>query len=243
MKTCGFAGDVGAEVPRIRLGKGLSRRRREVTASAGFRGSGGLDGVRPCVRRWAGTSATTSMCCSMETAMDSTDGLPVRRSGTGSGTRTVSPRYVEKDLVPKRLSGSEPFAAVMSTASTAPVIASKPVASTIASTSDDSPAVSIGLGHGPQRLRAQVDQSHVCGALNVSSSRCSGASLLADRIPGGAQRVNGPGIHGRTDRARKVRRFVVGQVGHQVGVDVEDLEQFASYRPARIGPGVRPVWP
>jgi hypothetical protein len=86
--------------------------------------------------RWAIASAIQSTCCSMDTTMLlNTDGLPgpVTRKRFGNPARPI-PRYVRGPCAhrSRRATPSRPRTSI---AFSAPVIASKPVAKTIASTS------------------------------------------------------------------------------------------------------------
>src|SRR3954467_2448226 len=92
-------------------------------------------------------SLTQSTCCSIDTAMlDSTEGLPgpVMAKKLGKPT-VVRPRY--DDGPSAHLSFSvTPSRPVTSTATSGPVIASKPVANTIASDSNVSSVVPMPAG-------------------------------------------------------------------------------------------------
>ena len=97
-------------------------------------------------------SEIQSTCCSIDTIMfDNTDGLPgpviMNRLGKPD---TIRPRYVTGPSAhaSRRVRPSRP---VMSTLTIAPVIASKPVANTIASNSNDSSAKSI-----PDRVMVSI---------------------------------------------------------------------------------------
>ena len=87
-----------------------------------------------------------------------------------------------------------------------------------------------GLGDPQQRLRAQVDQPHVrgveCGVVVGVEAQPFGA----DGKPVRAQQFSGVRVvHGAADLgADELREFVVGgRIAQHVGVEVENLQQFA----------------
>ena len=114
-------------------------------------------------------SLTHSTCCSIDTAMfDSTDGLPgpVIRNRLGNPTE-VRPRYVRGPSA--HFSASDrPSRPVMSTATMAPVMASKPVANTMASNSNDSSEVSMPVSVIVARGVLRRSTRRTWGRLKVS---------------------------------------------------------------------------
>ena len=177
--------------------------------------------VFPASRRSTRQSATHSTCCSIDTAMfDSTDGLPgpVIMKKFGNPT-DIRPRYVSGPAA-HRSASVTPSRPVMSTETMAPVIASNPVAYTMASNSRLSHArVDPGLGDRGDRRLAQIDETDVGQVERLVVVGVETRALGVDVVVLRAQRLGGLRIvarssgscRGRTRRPSRWPRHWTGR--------------------------------
>jgi hypothetical protein len=135
-----------------------------VLVPAGFGERGRLDRLEALFAQSSRHSATQSTCCSIDTVMfDRTEGLPGPVSMKKFGNPAVmSPRYVDGPAAHFVLEGHTIPAGDVA-ATRAPVMASKPVAYTMASKPNDSSAVSM-----PSSVMLTI------GCLRRSTSRTCG---------------------------------------------------------------------